>query len=63
VTVISDLESAAEVEQEPAEDRSQLAQKLEAGKFVIAVEMDPPRGLSTHKLLAGLPCWLMLVRM
>jgi homocysteine S-methyltransferase len=53
VTVISDLESAAEVEQEPAEDRSQLAQKLEAGKFVITVEMDPPRGLSTHKLLAG----------
>jgi 5,10-methylenetetrahydrofolate reductase len=32
---------------------TQLAQKLAAGKFVIAVEMDPPRGLSTHKLLAG----------
>jgi homocysteine S-methyltransferase len=32
---------------------SQLAQKLKAGKFVIAVEMDPPRGLSTHKLIAG----------
>ena len=30
-----------------------LAQKLSAGKFVISVEMDPPRGLSTHKLLAG----------
>ena len=29
------------------------AQKLAAGKFVIAVEMDPPRGLSTHKLIAG----------
>ena len=53
VSVISNLEAAAEVEQEPAEDRSQLAQKLEAGKFVIAAEMDPPRGLSTHKLLAG----------
>lgn len=53
VSVISDLEAAAEVEQEPAEDRSQLAKKLEAGKFVIAAEMDPPRGLSTHKLLAG----------
>jgi len=47
------LESTAAIEQEPAEDRSQLAQKLEAGKFVIAVEMDPPRGLSTHKLQAG----------
>jgi homocysteine S-methyltransferase len=32
---------------------SQLAQKLADGKFVIAVEMDPPRGLSTHKLIAG----------
>jgi len=35
------------------EPPSQLAQKLSAGKFVIAVEMDPPRGLSTHKLIAG----------
>ncbi len=32
---------------------TRLAQKLSSGKFVIAVEMDPPRGLSTHKLLAG----------
>ncbi len=32
---------------------TQFAQKLAAGKYVIAVEMDPPRGLSTHKLLAG----------
>ncbi len=30
-----------------------LAQKLAQGKFVIAAEMDPPRGLSTHKLIAG----------
>ena len=30
-----------------------FAQKLASGRFVIAVEMDPPRGLSTHKLLAG----------
>ncbi|MCD6576722.1 MAG: bifunctional homocysteine S-methyltransferase/methylenetetrahydrofolate reductase, partial [Anaerolineaceae bacterium] len=42
----------------PLEEKSRLkptrlAQKLSAGKFVIAVEMDPPRGLSTHKLLAG----------
>lgn len=35
------------------EPPTQLAQKLAAGKFVIAAEMDPPRGLSTHKLLAG----------
>ncbi len=32
---------------------SRLSQKLSAGEFVLAVEMDPPRGLSTHKLLAG----------
>jgi homocysteine S-methyltransferase len=30
-----------------------MAQKLAEGKFVISIEMDPPRGLSTHKLLAG----------
>ena len=53
VNGVSVLESTVEVVQEPAEDRSHLAQKLDAGKFVIAVEMDPPRGLSTQKLLAG----------
>ena len=36
-----------------AEPASSLARKLAAGKFVVSVEMDPPRGLSTHKLLAG----------
>ncbi len=40
----------AEVSQLPP---TQLAQKLREGKFVIAVEMDPPRGLLTQKLLAG----------
>ena len=30
-----------------------FAQKLNTGGFAISVEMDPPRGLSTHKLLAG----------
>ncbi len=30
-----------------------LAQKFAENRFVIAVEMNPPRGLSTHKLLAG----------
>jgi homocysteine S-methyltransferase len=42
-------EDATEASQSP----SRLAQELAAGKFVVAVEMDPPRGLSTHKLLAG----------
>jgi homocysteine S-methyltransferase len=35
------------------EHPSRLAQKLADGHFVVAVEMDPPRGLSAHKLLAG----------
>lgn len=36
-----------------ADQKSELAEKLANKKFVTAVEMDPPRGLSTHKLLAG----------
>lgn len=36
-----------------ADKGSELAEKFKQGKFVVAVEMDPPRGLSTHKLLAG----------
>ncbi len=43
-------EEIAETDQEQP---TLFAQKLTAGKFAIAVEMDPPRGLSTHKLLAG----------
>ena len=35
------------------EQPTQFAQKLTTEKFAVAVEMDPPRGLSTHKLLAG----------
>ena len=53
VNLVVESETAAEVEQGPVAERSQLAQKLETGKFVIAVEMDPPRGLSIHKRLAG----------
>jgi methionine synthase I (cobalamin-dependent)/5,10-methylenetetrahydrofolate reductase len=30
-----------------------LARKLAAGQFIVGVEMDPPRGHGTHKLLAG----------
>lgn len=36
-----------------ADKGSQLAEKFKSGKFVISVEMDPPRGLTMHKLLAG----------
>ncbi len=37
----------------PADEPTQLAQKLRQGHFVITVEMTPPRGLSAHKVLAG----------
>ncbi len=49
------VESTDEAEGTPAEASppSELAQKIAQGEFIIAVEMDPPRGLSTHKLLAG----------
>jgi methionine synthase / methylenetetrahydrofolate reductase(NADPH) len=42
-----------EVIETAQEQPTQFAQKLSANKFAIAVEMDPPRGLSTHKLIAG----------
>ncbi len=42
-----------EITEVPAEQPTLFAQKLASGKFCISVEMDPPRGLSTHKLLAG----------
>ena len=37
----------------PALQPTQLAQKLARKEFVFAVEMDPPRGLTTNKLIAG----------
>ena len=52
---LSELSLPAELD-DGAQDEclpSPLAQKLAEGKFAVSVEMDPPRGLSTHKLLAG----------
>lgn len=49
VTFLPDEELPPVAEEQP----TQFAQKLAAGKFAVAVEMDPPRGLSTHKLVAG----------
>ncbi|HPO58897.1 MAG TPA: bifunctional homocysteine S-methyltransferase/methylenetetrahydrofolate reductase [Anaerolineaceae bacterium] len=48
LTVVEQEEAA-----HAAEQPTQLAQHLSDGKFVIAVEMDPPRGLSTQKIIAG----------
>ncbi len=49
VSVQAEEEEAQESLQQP----TRLAQKLQEGQFAICVEMDPPRGLSTHKLIAG----------
>src|SRR5271157_4055870 len=49
VTMLPDEEITETAQEQP----TQFAQKLAQGKFVISVEMDPPRGLSTHKLIAG----------
>ncbi len=46
---VVEAEDGPSAEQQP----TGLAEKLAAGKFVVAVEMDPPRGLSTHKIMAG----------
>jgi methionine synthase I (cobalamin-dependent)/5,10-methylenetetrahydrofolate reductase len=54
--VANGLSQASSESEEPAEAAQQptnLAQKIAAGRFIIAVEVDPPRGLSAHKLLAG----------
>ena len=37
----------------PPDQSSRLSETLSAGRFVIAVEVDPPRGLTTHKLMAA----------
>ncbi len=51
VTVTSDADSDERIA--APHSPTPLAQKLANGEFVISVEMDPPRGLSAHKLLAG----------
>jgi homocysteine S-methyltransferase len=35
------------------QERTELARRLDAGKFVISVEIDPPRGFGVHKMIAG----------
>ena len=47
--VTSRPETKIEVSAEP----TRLAAKLASGKFTVSVEVDPPKGFSTHKLMAG----------
>lgn len=37
----------------PPQEPTDLARRLAAGRFVLSVEVDPPRGFGIHKLLAG----------
>ena len=53
VSALPDHRSGSEEVEVERAAPTKMAQKLADGKFVIAVEMDPPRGLSTKKLLAG----------
>ncbi|MBI5964390.1 MAG: bifunctional homocysteine S-methyltransferase/methylenetetrahydrofolate reductase, partial [Chloroflexi bacterium] len=52
-STVLEASEVLDVEASDVEQPTQFAQKLSSGKFSICVEMDPPRGLSTHKLLAG----------
>jgi len=49
---VEDIESP-DIEESETFKPTRMASNLSHDKFVFAVEMDPPRGLSTHKLMAG----------
>ncbi len=51
--VLHSYETIETSEVSTGEPSSQLSKKLAEGRFIISAEMDPPRGLSTHKLIAG----------
>ncbi len=54
VLEIPRLPTASRSERPPqSQEPTRLARRLREGRFAVAVEMDPPRGLSTGKLLAG----------
>jgi len=53
IEIIQDRETPLPPELIQSELPSQLAQKFSQRKFAIAVELDPPRGLSTQKLVAA----------
>jgi methionine synthase I (cobalamin-dependent)/5,10-methylenetetrahydrofolate reductase len=48
-----DVEVASVQPSTSSEPPTQLAHSLAQGHFILSVEMDPPRGFSTHKVLAG----------
>lgn len=46
-------EAATPVDDASPRVPTRLAQRLANGKFVVSVELDPPKGLGLHKLIAG----------
>ena len=49
-SIVDSTESTdASLEEEPTD----LCKKINDGKFIVSIEMDPPKGLTTHKLMAG----------
>ncbi|TFH37262.1 MAG: bifunctional homocysteine S-methyltransferase/methylenetetrahydrofolate reductase, partial [Anaerolineales bacterium] len=48
-----EVEDTSNLSAASSEPPSQLALALAQNRFVLSVEMDPPRGFSSHKLLAG----------
>ena len=47
------VEPVSAREHDAARPRTLLQQELAAGRFVVSIEMDPPKGLSPTKILAG----------
>jgi homocysteine S-methyltransferase len=50
---VSVIELTPELDMVPADEPSSLARKLAGGKFLVAVEIDPPKGLNPAKALEG----------
>lgn len=50
---VSVIELTPELDLVPADEPGSLARKLEGGKFLVAVEIDPPKGLNPAKALEG----------
>ncbi len=51
--VAGDLEDPGDAEAAPAEAGERVRDRLAAGRFVISVEIDPPRGINPRKAVAG----------
>jgi homocysteine S-methyltransferase len=53
VEIFVPSERTAKIEPIPREKKSRFAAKLEAGEFVTSVELNPPKGIDTGKVMRG----------